>query len=54
MDEFIRQVLVYYDKTYRAAMGGRKADRVFTLTLKDADAVANARLCCGFCGEGAE
>jgi len=42
MDEFIRQVLVYYDKTYRTAMGGRKESRVFTVVLKDTDAVANA------------
>jgi len=42
MDEFIRQVLVYYDKTYRNAMSARKGGRILPVVLNDTDPVANA------------
>jgi tRNA 2-selenouridine synthase len=33
MEDFIRMVLVYYDKTYRTGLSQRPADRVFSLDL---------------------
>jgi tRNA 2-selenouridine synthase len=42
MDEFIRLVLVYYDKTYRAGLNVRDATRVFRLLIEEADPVLNA------------
>ena len=42
MDEFIRLVLVYYDKTYRRGLDTRGADRIFAVPVKDADPTRNA------------
>ena len=38
MDEFIRLVLVYYDKTYRNSLARKAQDRLFHLNVRDADA----------------
>ncbi|MEP6614906.1 MAG: tRNA 2-selenouridine(34) synthase MnmH [Mucilaginibacter sp.] len=43
MDDFIRLVLVYYDKTYRAGLLKRGAEQVFALELESADANRNAK-----------
>jgi tRNA 2-selenouridine synthase len=42
MDEFIRQVLVYYDKTYDAALKRREPALIFRLALTMADAADHA------------
>lgn len=42
MEDFIGLVLVYYDKAYRTAMNGRKADGVFTVSIDVADPGLNA------------
>ncbi|MBD2755784.1 tRNA 2-selenouridine(34) synthase MnmH [Spirosoma validum] len=42
MADFIRLVLVYYDKTYRTALARRKEDRVFPITMTSDDVVGNA------------
>jgi tRNA 2-selenouridine synthase len=42
MGDFIRLVLVYYDKTYRATLTGRDPALVFPVIIKGADAAANA------------
>lgn len=38
MDEFIRLVLVYYDKTYRTGLARRHTSRVFPIELNNRDA----------------
>jgi tRNA 2-selenouridine synthase len=43
MADFIRLVLVYYDKTYRATLIGRDPALIFPVITKGADAAANAR-----------
>lgn len=43
MAEFIRIVLVYYDKTYRKGLSGRDPDRIYPITLKNNEAAAGAR-----------
>ena len=43
MDEFIRIVLVYYDKTYRKGLVDRDADRLFPVELTNDDPALNAR-----------
>jgi tRNA 2-selenouridine synthase len=43
MEDFIRIVLVYYDKTYRKGLDSRIRDRIFPVTLKNNDPAANAR-----------
>jgi len=43
MDDFIRLVLVYYDKTYRAALDARRAGRSVPVAVDAADAALNAR-----------
>jgi tRNA 2-selenouridine synthase len=43
MADFIRLVLVYYDKMYRKAMGCRPAGRISPVPVTDADPVRNAR-----------
>ncbi|WP_267296597.1 tRNA 2-selenouridine(34) synthase MnmH [Parachryseolinea silvisoli] len=35
MEDFIREVLTYYDKTYRTSLAQRTADRILTVVLKD-------------------
>lgn len=42
MADFIRLVLVYYDKTYRATLLGRDPVLIFPVIIKGADAAANA------------
>lgn len=48
MADFIRQVLVYYDKTYRAGLLKRNAEQVFPLELESADAGRNAEMLLNF------
>lgn len=48
MDEFIRIVLVYYDKTYRAGLKDRSSDRIFGIPLDKTDPAVNARLVLDF------
>jgi tRNA 2-selenouridine synthase len=43
MADFIRLVLVYYDKTYRTGLKDRSPDRVFDIFLDIADPALNAR-----------
>lgn len=42
MDEFIRLVLVYYDKAYRIGSAGREFSRIFPVSAREADPVRNA------------
>jgi tRNA 2-selenouridine synthase len=42
MADFIKLVLVYYDKTYRTGLSKRQQDKVFSLDLAEADDHANA------------
>ncbi|HZE82803.1 MAG TPA: tRNA 2-selenouridine(34) synthase MnmH, partial [Puia sp.] len=42
MDEFVRLVLVYYDKAYRTGLDTRDANRIFPFSVKTTDAIANA------------
>jgi len=42
MEDFIRTVLVYYDKTYRTGLAKRQAGRVFSLELTGDDYVSHA------------
>jgi tRNA 2-selenouridine synthase len=42
MDEFVRLVLVYYDKTYRLGLDARHPTRIFPLPAKDTDPIRNA------------
>jgi len=42
MEDFIRIVLVYYDKTYRTGMNSRKAGRIFPVDIRADDPAANA------------
>ncbi|WP_428329507.1 tRNA 2-selenouridine(34) synthase MnmH [Mucilaginibacter sp.] len=42
MEDFIRIVLVYYDKTYRTGLSKRNADRVFSLAIKGTDHASHA------------
>lgn len=48
MDEFIRLVLVYYDKTYRSGLIDRSADRILDISLDKTDPSLNARLVLDF------
>ncbi len=43
MAEFIRLVLVYYDKTYRRGLNGRIGTAIFAVPVKDADVVRNSQ-----------
>ncbi|HVS97202.1 MAG TPA: tRNA 2-selenouridine(34) synthase MnmH, partial [Puia sp.] len=43
MDEFIRIVLVYYDKTYRKGLSGRDAGRIHPVAVTNHDPATNAR-----------
>ena len=42
MEEFIRTVLVYYDKTYRMGLDLRAGDHIFTVSVRDTDPSRNA------------
>jgi tRNA 2-selenouridine synthase len=44
MEDFIREVLVYYDKTYRTGLKGRDDRRIVEVPVKDGNAVENAGL----------
>jgi tRNA 2-selenouridine synthase len=44
MDEFIRLVLFYYDKTYRTALKHRGSERIFPVPIDKTDPALNARL----------
>jgi len=44
MAEFIRLVLVYYDKTYRGGLLKRNAEQVFPLELENTDASNNSKI----------
>jgi len=48
MDEFIRLVLVYYDKTYRTGLEDRNKDRLFCISLAETEPALNARLILDF------
>jgi len=41
MEDFIRIVLVYYDKTYRTGLNNRAPDRIFPIEMKGNDIAAN-------------
>ncbi|HXB94715.1 MAG TPA: tRNA 2-selenouridine(34) synthase MnmH [Puia sp.] len=43
MDDFIRIVLVYYDKTYRKGLSTRETDRIIPLELNNNEPALNAR-----------
>ena len=43
MEDFIRTVLVYYDKTYRTGLSKRKAEQMFPLVLSGNDVEEHAR-----------
>lgn len=44
MDDFIKQVLQYYDKTYRTGLAARAPGTVIQVSFSKADAEANAKL----------
>jgi len=44
MEDFVREVLVYYDKTYRTGVKGRDVSRVVPVPVRDGDVVRNAGL----------
>lgn len=44
MEDFVRLVLVYYDKTYRNGLSKREATKVYNLATESNDAVHNAQL----------
>ncbi|KAA2238632.1 tRNA 2-selenouridine(34) synthase MnmH [Chitinophaga agrisoli] len=43
MEDFIRIVLVYYDKTYRTGLGKRAPDHIFPVTMTGLDTTAGAQ-----------
>ncbi|MCF2519591.1 tRNA 2-selenouridine(34) synthase MnmH [Dyadobacter sp. CY351] len=43
MEEFIRIVLVYYDKTYHKDLGKRNAENVFSMNITSAEIAENAK-----------
>jgi len=42
MEDFIREVLVYYDKTYRAGLEGRAPDHIIPIPIQEGTAASNA------------
>jgi tRNA 2-selenouridine synthase len=44
MEDFVRDVLVYYDKTYRTGLKGRDMNRVVAVPVKDGVVERNAEL----------
>jgi tRNA 2-selenouridine synthase len=44
MEEFIRLVLVYYDKTYRKGLTARDKEKIMPVPVNDTDAIRNASL----------
>lgn len=48
MEDFVRLVLVYYDKTYRNGLSKREATKVYNLATESNDAVQNAQLILNF------
>jgi tRNA 2-selenouridine synthase len=51
MDDFIRIVLVYYDKTYRKGLSMRDQRQVFPLELEGADAASDCQALFTFAGK---
>jgi tRNA 2-selenouridine synthase len=43
MDEFVRIVLVYYDKTYQKGLNGKEPDQLFPVILNNNEPALNAR-----------
>lgn len=43
MDQFVRIVLVYYDKTYQKGLDCRETDQIFPVTLNNIEPALNAR-----------
>lgn len=43
MQDFVRQVLVYYDKTYNTGQSSRERDRIFDLECNQNDPLVNAQ-----------
>jgi len=48
MEDFVRLVLVYYDKTYRNGLSKREAQKVYNVTAESSDAKKNAQLTLNF------
>jgi tRNA 2-selenouridine synthase len=44
MEDFVREVLVYYDKTYRSGLRGRDPGRIVQVPVQDGHAAGNAAL----------
>jgi tRNA 2-selenouridine synthase len=44
MEDFVREVLVYYDKTYRTGLSGHTSDSITPIPVQEYDAMANASL----------
>ena len=44
MADFIRIVLVYYDKTYRTGLSKRQPENIIEMNCPDTNATANANL----------
>ncbi|WP_342644487.1 tRNA 2-selenouridine(34) synthase MnmH [Mucilaginibacter sp. CSA2-8R] len=53
MEDFVRLVLVYYDKTYRAGLSKREQGMVFNIQADSNDAVHNAKLSLNFVNQNA-
>jgi tRNA 2-selenouridine synthase len=43
MEDFIRQVLVYYDKAYSTGLSTRDQDKIIPIAAAETDALPNAR-----------
>ncbi len=54
MADFIRLVLVYYDKTYRSSLQKRDASQIFTIELSGGDKSENAKRILNFASSIAE
>lgn len=50
MEDFIRLVLVYYDKTYQSGLTKRNKENVFPLELESADIAAKTKRILDFTG----
>lgn len=49
MQDFVRLVLVYYDKTYTAGQSKRKPESVYSLECQDTEPVTNATAILNYC-----
>lgn len=54
MEDFVRLVLVYYDKTYRNGLSKREATKVYNLATESNDAVQNAQLILNFVNQNSD